>query len=168
MPWDAVFLAAAEDMSFWTERVKDVCLLYKANLKPRATLTDEGHHVTIGGQGNGSRGIPKGGQGNGDAPQDPPTRKRRPRGRGNGDGGSRNARGRKEDEQPVIMAPPAGDRGGKGAGKAAGKGLPRHEQECYKWTRDRQGCAKKCPDGRRHDPCPQCNKLHPHAKPCPK
>ena len=171
MPWDAVFLAAAEDTAYWDSRVKDVAMLYKANLKPRHRLTDEGHHVPIPGQaGLGTKA-------NRDKP-DPPRKTNNPgggRGKGAGKPGkpskpgegkraNRNARRREEEAAKAAAEQAAKD----AKRNEANKGKGRSGQICYKWTKDTTGCAVGgCPDGRSHPPCPKCSKAHPWQQACP-
>ena len=68
MPWDAVFLAAANDSEFWTTEVAETALLYIARVKDKDDLTDLGHHVQVVGAAPGF-GL---GSGGGGFPPQPP------------------------------------------------------------------------------------------------
>ena len=63
-PWDAVFLAAANDSKFWTTEVAETAMLHIARVKDKDDLMDPGHHVQVAcaapgfGLGSGSGGFP--------------------------------------------------------------------------------------------------------------
>ena len=169
-PWDAVFLRAAQDEEFWQLHVKEAALMFMANLKGRPDIADEGHHAV------GLRGVQdsSGGGGGGGRKRQPANDVKKP---GSGRRARQNAakRAKKEAEGKekirVVVTPPVERKGGgkdRGGGKPAkGGGKNRSEQDCYRFTKDADGCPTPCPQGRRHPPHDVCGKVHPWRHVCP-
>ena len=174
MPWDGVFLAAAQDKDFWTEQVTESAFLYATRLQSISQLTDPGHHVdTENNQGKGNGGGKSGkrkrgnggttgggGQGNGQ------------QGGGQGNGGPGKGKGFKGQWwQGQNNNNGYGKGGGKGSkGKKRFKGNPGGKggssgQVCFAWNRDAEGCPTPCPNGRKHE-CEFCGSKDHKGKDC--
>ena len=146
-PWDHVFRAAVSDDKFWTDEVTTAAVLFISRCKSQAQLADPGHGASTGA---GSSDDYQG---------------RRPRGYR----GHRGTRGAHHDDSPYGPPPGKGkDKGSKGKGKGKDKGKVQFgngTEICRNWNRAPDGCAKKCPNNRRHV-CDKCGGDH-RAIACP-
>jgi hypothetical protein len=143
-PWDAVFGAAARDEAFWTSEVKDKCILFLARLAPSHALLSAGTTIDPPASYSGSGSHSGGGQSN-------------PGQRPRGSRGSNNRKGHGKGSH----AQAGGNKGTKGAGKAAGKrkGADNNiDATCLNYNAGK--CKSPCTFGRRHI-CSKCGGAHP-------
>ena len=137
-----MFLAAAEDDSWWDLAVREKALLFSTALRGKAELTDEGHHAVLVGA---SGAVPVAGAA-AVVPRVPgqPGAKAKKRARMAAEKAAAEKAARRRSRTPPRKPPP----GRKGEGK--GKVDPA-KQDCFKWMRDAGGCeVAGCPNGRRH------------------
>ena len=158
-PWDAVFLAAANDSEFWNEEVREAALLFISRVKDREELADPGHHVRADGEWQAGEQRP-----------DSPDGERGGRGKAKGrrDREKKKSQGVKEQQQQTAKSNGPEDKGkSKGdKGKAKGKGKSR-VQVCFAWNRDAGGCPSPCPNGRSHI-CETCGSADHKGSECKK
>ena len=144
-PWDAVFLAAAQDDDFWREEVAEAALLYISRVKDQGELMDPGHHVTAVGESRPGPSRPASPEGERHGWSKSKARREREK---------RSARDLKSLKEQHKQGVNKGGHEEKGAGKSEkgkGKGKGKHRiQVCFAWNRDAGGCPTPCPNGRAH------------------
>ena len=162
-PWEAVFLAAAEDDQWWDQQVREKVVLFSTALKGRPELVDEGHHAILapGGAASASGGAPK----KLDKVAQPGKRERQREAARKRAEEARKEKAKRDRTPPRRTPPRERSPLKKPGGKGAGKG--KAGQDCWRWTRDAEGCTGPCPTGRRHPVCRLCRKSHPWQHRCP-
>ena len=140
-PWDAVFLAAANDSEFWNEEVRETALLFISRVKDREEISDPGHHVHVHGEW---RAGAHRSDGHDEDRAGGKSKARRDREK-------KKLQGVKEQQQWEKKLPAKGEDKGKGKGDKGKKGKGKGRvQVCFAWNRDDGGCPTPCPNARAH------------------